>query len=276
MRFAKVVAIGLCLLAAAQDVGTDEEPDGDEAKGVHGDAPIEATALKKMHDKMDSNSDGKVSMDEVLKFATGMRHSIAQKDIGMVMESMDTDKSGKLSLEEVIKGTFDFEQEGATHESLGEIPQQKELEAEKFKAADTDHDGQLDVHELPGLFYPETNDKVLDLIVADILKRKDKDGDGSLSVHEFWGAEDKEKIEATEQTDFEKFDTDQSGKLSLAELKEWESGRFQTGHAMKKLFEVADKDGDMHVSVDELGQAGDEIVGTDAHYHMMEWSEHEL
>merc|ERR1719401_3197547 len=184
---------------------------------------------------------------------------------------MDEDKNGKVGVDEFIKGMY--ETEGISDEGgePGEIPHQKELEREKFKKADLDGDGNLDADELPGLFYPETNEGVLDVIVADSIKQKDKDGDGMLTVKEFF---DTEEPSPEEERDFKSYDADASGKLSLAEVKEWESGRLQMAHSMSKLFEAADKDGDKHITADEVGKVNADIVGSDAYYHMSEWASH--
>lgn len=245
------------------------------AEAAGGDAaPLEASTLNGIHGKADANKDGKMSLDEVLDFAAGMRKTIAAKDMTMVLDAMDTDKSKTLSLEELLEGVYGANRPDSASDGPDEVPQQKALEAKKFKAADTDGDGQLDLGELSGMFYPETNEAVLDVVVADHIHTKDKDGDGVLSVREFWDVPDGQQVSDSDQKDFAKFDTDAGGTLSFAEIKEWESGRLQMGHSMKELFKVADKDGDMHVTVDELGRASGDIVGTDAHYHMMEWAEH--
>lgn len=74
--------------------------------------------------------------------------------------------------------------------------------------------------------------------------------------------------------DFQKLDVDGDGKLDMNELREWESGRFHTEQAMKKLFEIADADNDMHLTADELAKAREQIAISDAQYHLIEWSEH--
>jgi len=110
------------------------------------------------------------------------------------------------------------------------------------------------------------------------MQQKDRNGDGLLDPKEFWEGDSVEGEELTisdeEQTDFRKLDTDESGKLDLEELKHWESGRFHTVEAMTRLFELADRDSDMHVTKDELGAAREQIAGSDAQYHLMEWAEH--
>ena len=81
-------------------------------------------------------------------------------------------------------------------------------------------------------------------------------------------------IDEAEQGQFRKLDTDGNGKLDMAEIRAWESGRFHAEEAMKSLFELADEDSDMHVSAEELRAARRQIAGGDAQSHLMEWAEH--
>jgi len=264
----------LALVARCQDI-EDELPPDDADEGIEQDALLEEQ-MHALHEKMDGNRDGKVSMAEIIKFSDDMRRRIASKDISQVLEEMDTDKDGKLSSAELIK---DMEQWGeGDEEDKKEAQDRKTLELAKFKAADSDGNGLLDPQELPSLFYPETHEGVLELTAQSTLKQKDKNGDGLLDPKEFWEGDQVEGEELTvsdeEQADFQKLDKDGSGKLDLEELKLWESGRFHTEEAMRKLFELADKDSDMHVTSAELGAAREQIAGSDAQYHLMEWAEH--
>merc|ERR1719188_124817 len=214
-------------------------------------------------------------MAEIMGFSDEMRKHIAKKDIGSVLEEMDTDKDGKLSLPELLK---DMEQWGEGEEDKKERDGRIELETQKFKIADENGDGFLEIKELPSLFYPETHDGVLQITAQSTLQSKDTDGDGKLTPKEFWEGDvaDSEDlaISEEEQSDFKKLDLDGDGKLDLRELKSWESGRFHTEEAMKKLFELADRDNDMHVTKEEFDDAREQIAGTDAQYHLMEWAEH--
>lgn len=253
----------------------DDLDDIDEDDGLEQDA-LSAEQMQSIHQKMDSNGDGKASMVEVLAFSASMRRQIAVKDVKTVLDEMDLDKDGKLSVEELMKDMDMWSDD--EEEDQRESAMRKEVETAKFGAADKDKDGLLDVEELPALFYPETHEGVLDLTARQTLQQKDLDGDGLLSLQEFWEGDALEgeemAITEDEQEDFQKLDTDRSGKLDLQELKTWESGRFHTEEAMKTLFELADRDSDMHVTAEELGAAREQIAGSDAQYHLMEWAEH--
>jgi len=271
-------ARGLALALAWAVLGSvqgDDYDDIDEDDGIEQDA-LSAEQMQGIHQKMDANGDGRASMVEVLAFSDSMRRHIAAKDVKTVLDEMDLDKDGRLSVEELIKDMDMWSDD--EEEDRRESAMRKEVETAKFGVADKDKDGLLDVEELPALFYPETHEGVLDLTAKQTLQQKDLDGDGLLTLQEFWEGDALEGEEMTitedEREDFQKLDTDRSGRLDLPELKMWESGRFHTEEAMKTLFELADRDSDMHVTAEELGSAREQIAGSDAQYHLMEWAEH--
>jgi len=263
-------------LSAEQIEGIEQE--GGEQRS------LSAEQMHGIHKKMDANGDGKVSMAEVLAFSDSTRRQIAEREVETVLEEMDLDKDGKLSVQELVKDLGSWGGEDVK-EDEHEAAMMKEVETAKFGAADTNKDGLLDIHELPAMFYPETHEGVLDFTTRQTLREKDGDGDGVLSLKEFWrggvpadDALDQEGEELLitddEKEEFQKLDTDHSGKLDVEELKAFESGRSQTEEAMRALFELADKDKDMHVTADELGAAREQIAGSEAHYPFVEWADH--
>lgn len=262
----------LALVAHCQDDASAPE-EGDD--GLEQDA-LTSDQMRALHGKMDADKDGKVSMAEMVDFSILMRRVIAKKDIHTVIDEMDTDKDGKLSLAELLKDMESWGEEG--EDDKAQAARRRELETAKFKAADQDGNGLLDTEELPSLFYPETHDGVLTMTAEATLKSKDSDGNGELTSKEFWEGDsvdgEEMHIGEEEKADFAKLDKDNSGTLNIAELKDWESGGFHTEEALKKLFELADKDNDMHVTADELDTARQLLAGSDAQYHLMEWTEH--
>eukprot|EP00927_Polykrikos_kofoidii_P003111 TRINITY_DN1122_c0_g3_i2.p1 TRINITY_DN1122_c0_g3~~TRINITY_DN1122_c0_g3_i2.p1 ORF type:complete len:281 (+),score=74.52 TRINITY_DN1122_c0_g3_i2:81-923(+) len=238
---------------------------------------LNAEQLRGLHKHMDADGDGQLSFEETLQYAKGVTRSLAEKDIKAVIEEVDTSKDGLVSLEEHMADIQDLAQ-GGDEEEMNELPHRMEIEKAKFLAADENQDQHLQAHEVASLFYPETHDGVLSVKTRETLRQKDKDGDGRMSPMEFWEVDESDgedgQLSAEEISDFENLDTNKDGFLTVEEVQFWEGGDFHTHSAMKKMFEVADTDSDMHLSADELAHASDELSLSDAQYHLIEWAEH--
>lgn len=269
-----LVLLGLLSARAAAAPVEDDDPDYDD---YDIEESLSAEQLRAMHSKMDKDGNGRVSLPEVMAHAQELAAAIAAKDMNAILEEVDTNKDGVLSLQEHLNDIM-TQADGGDAEELKELEDRKQVENDKFKAADTDGDGRLTLNELPALFYPETHDGVLSITVAATMKQKDLDKDGRLSPKEFWEADDfggdDLDLSEEEKADFEKLDQNGDGSLSVEELRAWESGTFHTEEAMKSLFEIADKDSDMHLTADEIAEARELVAASDAQYHLIEWAEH--
>merc|ERR1712066_1074160 len=105
----------------------------------------------------------------------------------------------------------------------------------KFDMADENGDGYLQLNELPAAFFPETHAGSLELSVKSTMKEKDTDADGKLTPKEFWQGDAGDEISQEDIDDFQKMDTNGDGMFDEEELKAWESGRFHTEEAMRKI-----------------------------------------
>jgi len=276
--FLAVLATGLLQVRCQPDVDAAGEPDYEDGDYDNQDIQEESLSAEQMtalHGKFDLNGDGKASLAEVMSFSEGVGKAIAAKDIHAILEEIDTSKDGRLTLDEHLSDIHN-QADGGDEEEIKELEQRKQVETAKFKAADLDGNGFLDENEAPALFYPETHPGVLTVTVQETLRMKDKNGDGKLDAREFWEADEAEDgdLSDEERADFAKLDTNGDGFLDKEELQMWESGRFHTEEAIKKLIELADKDNDMHLTVAELIGARDQISSSDAQYHLVEWAEH--
>eukprot|EP00929_Paragymnodinium_shiwhaense_P114825 TRINITY_DN83340_c0_g1_i1.p1 TRINITY_DN83340_c0_g1~~TRINITY_DN83340_c0_g1_i1.p1 ORF type:complete len:277 (+),score=89.42 TRINITY_DN83340_c0_g1_i1:61-891(+) len=265
----------LLLWAALLGVAAQDDDIVDE-NDVEDDV-LTTEQMRKLHQRMDLNGDGRVSLAESLQYAVQTGRAIASKDVGAILDELDTSKDGRLSLDEHVQDIKN-QAEGGDEQEMKELQSRLAVEKEKFTAADGNSDGFLDQEELASLFYPETHDGVLEVTVRETMRQKDRNGDGKLSAHEFWEADpndgDDGQLTDEEKVDFEKLDANHDGSLSIEELRAWESGRFHTEEAMKSLFDIGDKDSDMHMTADELVAAREQIALSDAHYHLIEWAEH--
>jgi len=263
-------------LHESTDAGLDD-PDHEVAGEVLelGGAPrLSFDQLRSLHNLVDTDQDGKASMLEFTNYAAKMRKLQATKESDAIIEEIDTDKNGKLSMYELIDEISRDNQQASGKKASA----LSELERQKFKVADINGDGFLTKDEIPTMFFPETHAGVLELAVQHTLSQRDKNNDEQLSESEFWQGEREGEegmpISDDEHRDFEKLDTNGDGLLSIHELKAWETGTFQINDALKILFQAADKDGDKHLSAEELAVAREYISMTDANYHFMDWVEH--
>jgi len=264
---------GIFMLIAFSASGQEDVPDDQDIE----EEAMTKEQLRKLHAKFDGDSNGKVSLQEVMGFAQQMSKAIAGKDVVAILEEIDTDKDGKLSLQEHLNDIVN-QAEGGDEAEQKELEHKKLVETNKYKAADTNGDGMLGAEEIPAIFYPETHAAVLDVTVQETMRLKDQDGDGMLSAKEFWEFRpedsDQDQVSEEEMKDFNTLDKDKSGTLSQDELKAWESGIFHTESAMIRLLEHCDKDGDMQCTAEELENAREQVASSDAQYHLIEWAEH--
>jgi len=265
----------------------DEEEDGSQPESVWVDEHFTEEQLKEIHKKVDANGDKKISHAELLAFSNITRQKLIERDSHDEFEELDSDSDGKISLDELLGHHEDtiegIEMPVKSAEEQAEDDAFKALETAKFKAADANHDGFLFKDETHGIFYPEAHDGVLDLVAASNLKIKDTNGDGELDPEELWRNEDDddepdkkhaEEALAVQAADFEKLDLDANGKISLAEYKQFESGHFHMSDAMKHLIETADQDGDGLLTATELSRAKELLANHPAVPHLLEWINH--
>jgi Ca2+-binding EF-hand superfamily protein len=234
--------------------------------------------VRSMHGALDRNQDGKVTLSEVLAFGKEIKKEIAERDVVKIMDDIDANKDGKLTLDELLEDLRTWS--AAEEEDASVAKEQRSQEIVKFRAADMNKDGTVDIHEAAHLFYPETSEHVLPVAAKAALDAKDSNHDGELSREEFFqgelleGEQGSPPLTEAEKKDFDKLDVNQDDKLSLQEFLPWESGAFHIHQSMQALFALADVNRDSDLTLQELQNVRVKITGHDAHYHFMEWTEH--
>eukprot|EP00929_Paragymnodinium_shiwhaense_P001098 TRINITY_DN101315_c0_g1_i1.p1 TRINITY_DN101315_c0_g1~~TRINITY_DN101315_c0_g1_i1.p1 ORF type:complete len:267 (+),score=75.61 TRINITY_DN101315_c0_g1_i1:198-998(+) len=234
-------------------------PDGTVAR------PLSEAQMEAMHDRLDSDADGRASLDEFLNLWSKTRQSIAKKAAPDLIAKMDKDKDGKLSLDDVF----------ADEVFAGMDPEKKAVqdhmfhEGQKFMTADTNKDKFLDASEVTNFFFPDTHSGVQEHMADRVLQRHDGDGDGVLSEAEFLKGHKKRTT-----ADFHALDKDDDGQLDKKELKALESGKHEVEQAMSHLIDTADEDGDGHLSKKELTKAREAVATLAAHGHLSSWAKH--
>lgn len=238
---------------------------------------LTADQLRQIHAKFDGDSDGHVSLQELLSYAVATGAAIARRDATDMLQDLDKNKDGAFGIEEYMHD-LDGQADGGDQDEINRIQAQKEVEVLKFRAADADGDGKLQVNELAGLFFPETNRRVLAIHAAHHFRMKDVDQDGNMSLLELWDSSDIDEqdfeISDEERGDFALLDKNGDGSLSVEEFASWESGWYHVEQSLLVMMRIADADADARISADELAGAQESLVSSDAMYHLLEWAEH--
>lgn len=266
--FALVAMMGIPRCAVAMGEFDDDTADDDA---------LTAEQLRALHGHMDRDGDGFVSRQELLSFERLMSTKRARATADAIVQEMDIDRDGKLSLSEHL-ADLDNQVDGGDAEDLEYTRLQKEADTQKFLAADTNGDGQLDLEEVPGLYFPETNAAVLRVAVRHALARLDRDGDGRLGPAELLEinpeVDPADKPTEEELEEFRQLDRDGDGLLDEAEFTPYESGAFHAEASLRSVFEHGDADRDLRVTAEELVAARGLLQDGEALDQLLEWTEH--
>eukprot|EP00401_Gymnodinium_catenatum_P018973 CAMPEP_0117517272 /NCGR_PEP_ID=MMETSP0784-20121206/31527_1 /TAXON_ID=39447 /ORGANISM="" /LENGTH=270 /DNA_ID=CAMNT_0005313149 /DNA_START=74 /DNA_END=886 /DNA_ORIENTATION=+ len=259
----------LLLIVAGVPSIVKSQDDAEVLDGSRLEDMLDAHQFSRLHEFMDSNGDGKLSLEEMREYAQQMGKATGSKLVGGMLEHLDTSKDGKLSFEE-LEG--DIKHEGhVTGDEMKELEQHLEVERNKFQAADSSGDAMLDAEELTVFLRPGINSNVLSVAVEAIMRQKDKNGDGSLTPDEFLEVG---QLTGWDDGFFSKADTNGDGSLDATELSRLESGHLFVEEVMKEVFQHADKDNDMHVTKEELVAARAKILASGARHKISEWAQH--
>lgn len=251
----------------AEEVHMEEDPEGDSDE-----YELTKEKLEKIHAAVDTNKDGKINLDEMTAFGTKMTAIVAKKYSKSDLVDLDKNKDGKLSFDEYAKDMgFVDDEEGKLF---------KEQETDKFKAADDNGDGVLDEHELVHLFNPHLHSKVLEAETRGKMKQLDVNKDGKLSNVEFFLAHnDEDPHEEFDMSDedkshFSELDKDKDGFLDFDELQRSVGHQQHLQKELLNMIEIADMDGDEHLTASELSKSKSMLEGSDIEMYLGEWAHH--
>jgi len=201
---------------------------------------------------MDKNKAGRLAVADLDAFIRDMRLHRMSNDDGSYFKGLDQNSDGKVALDEILPhpdmmgSEDDHNGENAEHED--HMADYQGHEKAKFTAADKNKDGFLDSTEFGAFEWPEIDQEVEEAYARSIFNSKDKDKDGSLTIEEFFS----HMGEELPKEDFSKLDKNGDGKLSLDEVKAWESGRHFAEQALADVANTADTDKDGFITLEEF------------------------
>eukprot|EP00435_Cladocopium_sp_Y103_P043914 s65_g12.t1 len=116
----------LCLAIAAGEDDASVVVDSSASVAEPNDVPqqlMSAEQLRRIHQAVDKNKDGKVSVAEVVEFAQHMNQVIMGKEVQGILDVVDQNRDGKLSWQEHLDDLHRFHDppEDADEEMLKEF-----------------------------------------------------------------------------------------------------------------------------------------------------------
>jgi len=254
------------ILGSREEANEYESLSSEEAK----------SRLAKLVTKMDKNSDGSVSHEELQEWITNSFRSLNEEESKDRFKEHDQDGDGKLSWEEYLRSVYGYIPTLAELSNDDQNPDAQHFvriykeDETKFKACDRDSDGIVDANEFLAFYHPEDFEFMHEIERKRVVEENDKDGDGAISLEEYlgqipedemdeWAAHEKDRFERT-------LDKDSNGKLEGSEVLDWavpsnaEIAKDEATH----LLGVADADRDALLSVEEILNEHDLFVGSAA------------
>ncbi|XP_047958438.1 calcium-binding allergen Ole e 8-like [Salvia hispanica] len=127
--------------------------------------------IGKVFARFDSNSDGKISAEELAGVLQALGSTASPDEVDRMMQEIDTDRDGHISLDEFA--AFFPSNKSAEKELL-----------EAFNLYDQDHDGKISVKELHQIL-SRLGERISELDCAGMIKNVDSDGDSFVNFDEF-------------------------------------------------------------------------------------------
>jgi len=252
----------------------------DDAREFDQLPPEESKArLGKIVDRIDSNEDGYVTLDEMRDWIRFTQQRYISEDVDRQWNQHNVDNKETMSWEEYRTLVYGFLDEDLSdgHEDEDTISYQnmEGRDKKRWHTADEDKDGTLNKLEFKHFLHPEESDHMRDIVVSETLDDIDKDGDGLISLEEYVGdmfrGDGDESTEPdwvkTERESFNEVrDENGDGFMDAEEVKKWilPSDYDHTEAEAKHLIYESDVDGDAKLSKEEIMEKYDLFVGSQA------------
>ncbi|XP_043933398.1 reticulocalbin-2 [Protopterus annectens] len=235
--------------------------------------------LKVIVKKIDADSDGFLSEEELTEWIQQSFRHYAVEDTRQQFPDYDVDSDGVITWEEyniqMYDRIIDFDANTVLEDEEEESFRQLHLRDKKrFDNADIGGIPGLSIEEFLAFEHPEEVDYMEDYVIQEALEEHDKDGDGFVSLNEFLGdyrrdpgaKEDPEWI-IVEIDRFENdYDANGDGKLDRKELLSWviPNNKDVALDEATHLIEEMDLNGDRKLTVDEILYSQDLFLNSEA------------
>mmetsp|Transcript_28907 Transcript_28907/g.69486 ORF Transcript_28907/g.69486 Transcript_28907/m.69486 type:complete len:300 (-) Transcript_28907:93-992(-) len=203
--------------------------------------------------KVDSNQDGHLDLDELRNFARYLREKERDVNTRDEMARWDANNDGKVMKEELYGDLAMLNNNDVIATAL-------KLMDEKFAVSDKNQDGMLGKEELMIFLHPELDQAAIDLEAQQQFNQLNRNGDAGVDFNEYQaefgttvGSDSIDTLRFSQDLkEFKLHDHDNNGLLSVEEMRELVHGDKYLHSTLDDLFTLADHDKDGLISLAEF------------------------
>uniref|UniRef100_A0A1B6GHD6 Reticulocalbin-3 n=1 Tax=Cuerna arida TaxID=1464854 RepID=A0A1B6GHD6_9HEMI len=253
----------------------------DEAKKFDELTPTESRQrLKEIVKKIDENSDGYVTLEELKDWINYTQKRYVKRDVDTHWKQSNPSDNETIAWEtyrKLVYGFIDTMSPDEIESGFEGKSYRKMIDKERRRwiAADLDRDDALNKTEFFSFLHPEESAHMRDLIAVETIEEMDQNNDEKIDVDEYISdlyrpqSQDEEEPDwvKNEKLQFSQYrDKDKDGYLTLEEVRQWilpSNFDHALAEAQHLLYE-ADTDKDNQLSLDEILNQYDLFVGSQA------------
>ncbi|KAK6191750.1 hypothetical protein SNE40_003354 [Patella caerulea] len=233
--------------------------------------------LGKIIEKIDKNSDGFVSEDELKDWIQYVQKRYITSDTERMWKDYDVSDTNEITWNAYMKRTYGYGDAGEPKEgdAVYEYRDMITRDKRRWQRADSNNDDKLTKEEFSNFLHPEDAEHMREIVVLETLEDIDKDKDGFISVEEYIGdmLSDHKKgdpepdwvvNERKQFTDYR--DKNKDGKMDKHEVMDWiiPADYDHSSAESKHLIYESDKDKDGKLTKQEILDKHDLFVGSQA------------
>lgn len=234
--------------------------------------------LGKIVDRMDSDSDGAITLDELKSWIQMTQRRYVVEDVERQWKAHNPKDDTMLTWDEYKKSSYGFVDDSPENDLVEEdgfsYRDMIKRDQRRWAAADRDADNTLTKEEFTDFLHPEEAANMRDVVVLETMEDIDKNKDGQISLEEYIGdmyrgspGEEEPDWVKSEREQFGQFrDKNGDGFMDKDEVRSWiipPDYDHAEAEAKHLIFE-ADKDKDRKLTKDEILNKYDLFVGSQA------------
>lgn len=252
----------------------------DEAREFDQLTPEESKGrLGKIVDRIDSNEDGYVTLDEMRDWIRFTQQRYVSEDVDRQWNQHNVDNGETITWDQyraLVYGFLDEDLgEDAGDEDTLSYQKMEDRDRRRWDTADENNDGSLNKLEFKHFLHPEESDHMRDIVISETLDDIDKNGDGLISLEEYIGdmyrgdgdeSSEPDWVKAEREAFRDHRDENGDGFMDAEEVKKWimPADYDHTEAEAKHLIFESDDDGDLKLTKEEILQKYDLFVGSQA------------